>query len=100
MVPTRWESFKRDGTLAGLASVSVWVMPGPEQLPLLAGAGFSVVLGQAMFISAVRNADASFVAPFSFLTLAFAALYGWVFFAEIPAPRTWAGAAIIVAAGL
>jgi len=86
--------------LAGLASVPVWVMPGPEQLQLLAGAGFSVVLGQALFISALRNADASFVAPFSFLTLAFAALYGWFFFAEIPAQRTWAGAAIIVAAGL
>jgi drug/metabolite transporter (DMT)-like permease len=86
--------------LAGLASAPVWVMPSPEQLPLLAGAGFSVVLGQALFISALRNADASFVAPFSFLTLAFAALYGWVFFAEIPAPRTWAGAAIIVVAGL
>ena len=40
--------------------------------------------------------ETNFVAPFLFMTLPFAALYGVLFFDEVPAFTTVAGAALIL----
>ena len=40
------------------------------------------------------------LAPVDYLALPYAALLGFVFFAEVPAVAVWAGAALIVAACL
>jgi drug/metabolite transporter (DMT)-like permease len=51
---------------------------------------------QTCFINAIARADASFVTPFSYLTLIFAGLYDWAIFAQIPDWISVLGAAIIV----
>ncbi|MEM9269855.1 MAG: DMT family transporter [Pseudomonadota bacterium] len=51
-------------------------------------------------IQAYRYADASILAPFTYLRLVFVGIGGYLFFAEIPDRYTWIGAAIIVAATL
>lgn len=51
-------------------------------------------------IQAYRYADASILAPFTYLRLVFVGLGGYFFFAEVPDRYTWIGAAIIVAATL
>ncbi len=86
--------------LLAIPAYVVWVPPNSSQLILLAATGVSVVLGQIMFLSAMRASEASFVAPFGYLTLVYAMVFGYVFFEEIPAAETLYGSALIVFAGL
>jgi drug/metabolite transporter (DMT)-like permease len=51
---------------------------------------------QTCFVNAMARADASFVTPFSYLTLIFAGLYDWAIFKAIPDWISVLGAAIIV----
>lgn len=78
----------------------VWRQPSDTQWLLLAAAGASAVLGQMLFLSAMRIGEASFVAPFLYLTLVFAMVFGFVIFDETPTETTLIGSVIITAAGL
>jgi drug/metabolite transporter (DMT)-like permease len=49
---------------------------------------------------AYRIAEANFVAPFEYSALIWAASWGFVVFAEVPDLYIFAGAALIVGAGL
>ena len=63
---------------------------------LLAGLFGAIAL---QFIArAYARAEAQLLAPFEYTALVWAALFGWLFFAEPVAMRTWAGAAVIAAA--
>lgn len=64
---------------------------------LIGGLG---VAGQLCILRAFTIAEAGVVAPFAYVGLVFATLWGFVFFAELPDRWTVAGAALIVAAGL
>ena len=66
--------------IASLAVVPVWVMPTPAQWGALATLGCLMALAQACFVNAVARADASFVTPFSYVTLIFATLYDLLIF--------------------
>ena len=52
---------------------------------------------QAFFVNGMARADASFVAPFSYGTLIFAALFDALFYQVLPDAITWLGAGIIIA---
>jgi drug/metabolite transporter (DMT)-like permease len=82
--------------IASLAVIPFWTMPTGGQWMALAGIGVLMAGAQTCFINAMARADASFVTPFSYLTLIFAALYDGVFFGEIPDVISWIGAAIII----
>ena len=47
-----------------------------------------------------QRAGASAVAPRSYVQMLMATMLGWVFYAEFPDAMTWAGVAVIIAAGL
>ena len=83
--------------LSGLAVLWVWQMPTPSQWALMAGVGCAMAAAQAFFVNAMARADASYVAPFSYATLIFAALYDVVFYDVVPDAVTLTGAGIIVA---
>ena len=83
--------------LSGLAVLWVWQMPTPTQWALMAGVGCAMAAAQACFVNAMARADASFVAPFSYATLIFAALYDVVFYDVVPDAVTLTGAGIIMA---
>lgn len=83
--------------IASLAVLPVWQMPTPAQWGLLAGLGLCMATAQAFFVNGMARADASFVAPFSYGTLIFAALYDGLFYGVQPDTITWLGAGIIVA---
>lgn len=82
--------------IATLAVVPVWQSPTPGQWAALAGIGILMAGAQACFINAMGRADASFVTPFSYLTLIFAALYDTLFFGQIPDTISWIGTTIIL----
>ena len=77
----------------------VFVMPSGPQLLAMAGVGVVMVTGQALFLQALRIAEASAVAPFYYSTLIWAALIGVFVFGELPGWHLYVGAALIVAGG-
>ncbi|MEM7206464.1 MAG: DMT family transporter [Pseudomonadota bacterium] len=90
------------GTLVytGWAISIGWVMPLASDALLIAAFGLLAGLQQWALNHSHRYAEASMLAPFEYLILIFAALLGYVFWAEVPSFTTWIGAAIIVASGL
>lgn len=86
--------------IATLAVLPVWQMPTSEQWAALAGIGLLMACAQACFVNGMARADASFVAPFSYATLIFAALYDLIGFDVIPDAISLTGAAIILSGAL
>lgn len=82
--------------IASCAVLPVWQMPSPEQWLALAALGLLMACAQACFINGMARADASFVAPFSYATLVFAALYDFVGFGVVPDHVSLLGACIIL----
>ena len=86
-----------------IASVSVsfvFRMPSPEQWAALVGIGVLMACAQTCFVNGMARADASFVAPISYVTLIFAAFYDFVVFGVIPDGVSMIGSAIILTGGL
>lgn len=87
--------------IASLAVLPVWVPPTAAQWGALAAIGGLMAVAQICFINAMARADASFVAPFSYATLIFAAVYDAAIFGVRPDLTSGIGAAVILSgAGL
>ncbi len=82
--------------IASFAVLFVWQMPTPAQWAALAGIGVLMAMAQACFVNAMARADASFVAPFFYAALVFAALYDAVIFGVVPDAISIIGAVIIL----
>jgi drug/metabolite transporter (DMT)-like permease len=89
------------GTVIALGAASfVWVSPTSAQWLLLGAIGAVMVVAQALFIQAMRRGDASFVIPFFYATLIFAAFYDFLAFGVSPTATGVSGAALIIAGAL
>jgi drug/metabolite transporter (DMT)-like permease len=73
----------------------VWQMPTPEQWALFALIGFMSVILQRTYNRGLQAADVSVAMPFNFTRLIWAALLGWIVFAEFPDTWTWIGGTVI-----
>ncbi|PZO03372.1 MAG: EamA family transporter [Hyphomicrobiales bacterium] len=62
--------------------------------------GVSSTVGHWLLVTAFRYADASLLAPFSYLQLLWASIFGYLLFAVLPDAWTLAGAIIIAMSGL
>lgn len=82
--------------LMSAAVIPVWQPPSPAQWAVLVALGLLMASAQTLFVNAMRRADASFVTPFSYLTLIFATLYDRVIFGVVPDWVSILGAGIIV----
>ncbi|MEJ6391490.1 DMT family transporter [Gymnodinialimonas ulvae] len=83
--------------IISVAVLAVWQSPTPSQWVALAALGFAMAAAQACFVNAMARADASFVTPFSYLTLVFATLYDLAVFGTVPTGVSLLGAGIIIA---
>ena len=87
--------------IATLAVIPVFQMPGGVgQWVALAGVGVLMVAGQVLYLLAVARADASYVAPFFYLVLVWAALFDIAVFGVWPDWVTVTGGVIVVSGGL
>lgn len=87
--------------LGVLAMLPVFQWPeGGLTWLLLVAMGSVMVTAQILYLIANRTADASFVAPFWYATLVWAALYDILVFGQWPDAISVGGAAIVVAGGL
>ena len=77
-----------------------WVWPEGRDLWLFLALGAnSAVIGYSLS-AAYRAADVATVAPFEYVALPLAVIWGWFVFAEWPSGPVWAGIALIMGAGL
>ena len=76
------------------------VLPAPGEWALLVGLGAFSATTHVTIAFAFRFAEAGILAPFQYLEIISATLLGLLFFGEFPDAMTWAGTALIVAAGL
>lgn len=77
-----------------------WVWPTPVDFLLMATCGVVAAAGLTLLTQAYRIAPVNTVAPFEYTAVVWGALYGWLFWQELPAVNTWIGMAIIIGAGL
>jgi S-adenosylmethionine uptake transporter len=82
-------------TLQALANLSGFVVLG-----IVVIIGLVAIFCHTLIIFALRRVSASVVAPFQYLEIIGATLWGYVFFSEFPDALTWLGVAIIVSSGI
>jgi drug/metabolite transporter (DMT)-like permease len=83
-----------------LAVWPVWVTPTLRQWLILACSGFLGTMGHYLLIKAFEIAPASMLAPFSYTSILWSILLGYVFFGDFPDAWTIAGVVIIISSGL
>ena len=77
-------------------AIMVWSWPVITDYFWLALMGLLGTLGHLAMTRALKLMDSTAVFPLEFIRLLWAALFGYVFFSELPDVWTWLGAAIIV----
>ena len=101
--PTRRIVFYFSMTATLISAIPMlWLWQTPDLKPLLAMifAGFSATLGQLLLTHGYSLAPAAKVSPYSYNTILFAAVYGWIFWSETPDMLTLLGALLIIFAGI
>lgn len=89
------------GTVITTALVALfWETPDLVGWMMMAALGVTSNLGHFSMIKAYQAAPAATVAPFSYVNLLWATLFGFVLFSELPDPWTISGAIVIAASGL
>ena len=89
------------GTLLSFPFIFIfWDSPTFFDLFLMFLLGLLATIGHFLFIEALKVIDASFAAPFVYLTVLLAAFWGFVLYKEIPNNNTIIGASLIILAGL
>ena len=85
--------------ISSIAVIWIWQAPTAAQWLGLAGIGLLIAGAQTCYIQALRRAEASFIAPFSYAALVFAALFDGIVFGTVPDAISVIGAAVILAGG-
>jgi drug/metabolite transporter (DMT)-like permease len=84
----------------GVISPFVWRDLDLRDLVLTSGMALTLVTGQWFMFRAFRYAPVGLIAPFQYLELLWATLFGWLIWNEFPDRPVWVGAAILIASGL
>ncbi|QIG51383.1 DMT family transporter [Nordella sp. HKS 07] len=80
--------------------VRPWSWPDSLSLAMMAACGGIAAISMVLLTQAYRMADASLVTVFEYTGMIWAPLWGFLFFAEVPAASTLLGMLLILAAGL
>ena len=83
-----------------IPALFVWVWPSPKVWLVVISLGLLAAFAHILFTRAFLHADASAIQPFDYTRLPFVALFGYVFFAEVPSPWLWLGGAMIIGAAI
>lgn len=77
-----------------------WVWPETRDFLVMLAAAPVSAIAMSLYVHGYKVAPASFVTCFEYTGFLWAAAFGFIFFADVPVWTTWAGAAIVIAAGL
>ena len=86
--------------IAVIPAAMVWQLPTAAEWAFLAVQGVLGAIAMGAVTRAFALADASLIAPIDFMRLPFAALLGYLLFAQAVPLTTWIGGAVIFAATL
>lgn len=87
--------------IGGIALLPMgWVTPTPFDFALLSLLGVVALSAHMCITRAMKLAPASVLTPYTYTLIVWAVILGWLVFGDIPSWNVFAGAAIIVAAGL
>ena len=95
-----------DGRLAGTGNPSLdfllraWTWPPPADWPFFLAVGLAVSAGGIMISQAYRTCEAGLIAPFEYVGIPMAVLWGALVFGTWPDAVAWTGIALIAGAGL
>ena len=78
----------------------VWVTPSLGDMPMLVAIGALATLGQLMMTRGYSLAPAAQIGPFTYSSIVFGVLYGWLIWGETPRLAFWCGALLIVCGGI
>ena len=93
--------FSATATLLSLVTLPFgWVLPSGREAAMLVAAGLLGGVGQILLTSGYREADASVVAPFEYVSMLFALGFGYFLFDEVPTATMLFGALLVVTAGI
>lgn len=93
--------FSATASLLSLASLPFgWVWPMGLEWVFLIGAGLTGGLGQILLTSSYKHAEASTLAPFTYVSMIWALIIGYFIFGETPTLPMLAGASLVIAAGV
>ncbi len=77
-----------------------WVWPTPFDALLITALGITIAIGGFAISAAYRRSDAAFIAPFEYVAMPFALIWGISIFGEYPDRIALAGIALILGSGL
>lgn len=77
-----------------------WVTPSLHEWPLLAAMGALATAGQLLMTRGYASAPAAQIGPFTYSTILFSVLFGWLFWSEKPNIAFGAGALLIICGGI
>ncbi len=77
-----------------------WIWPPVADWPIFLATGLAVGIGGMMVTQAYRTAEAGLVAPFGYVGMPAAIVWGAVIFGTFPDLTAWAGIALICGSGL
>jgi drug/metabolite transporter (DMT)-like permease len=86
--------------LAGLMCLPVWVAPSWMGLAGMLAIGGVTLVAQLLMTEAYRIGETTLVAPFEYGAIVYSTVLGVVIWGEMPGAWSFAGIAIIIAAGL
>lgn len=95
-----------DGRLAATGDPSLdfllraWAWPAPADWPVFLATGLAVSTGGLMISQAYRLCEAGLIAPFEYVGIPMAVLWGALVFGTLPDAVGWTGIALIMGAGL
>ena len=86
--------------ISGIPLVWAWQTPDWQPLLAMAFAGCAATIGQLLLTYSYSLGPATRVSPYSYSTVIFAAIFGWIFWSETPDIYTLVGASLIISAGV
>jgi drug/metabolite transporter (DMT)-like permease len=95
-----------DGRFAGGDDPSLdfllraWRMPAPGDVPLFALVGLLIAAASVLLYQAYRVTEAAMIAPFEYIALPFAAIWGFLLWGDVPDAIATLGMGLIVGSGV
>ena len=91
--------FSLTASALSLVTAPYWVWPSLENWVFLIGAGVIGGFGQICLTSSYKFAEAGALAPFTYTSMLWSVLIGWIWFAELPTSWMLIGGALVICAG-
>ena len=85
--------------IATIPLLYVAKIPNSLQWFLLANVGFTMIIGQILFLLAVKVSEASLITPYIYSTIIFIVLLDWIILQNAPGLWSILGASLIICAG-